>query len=245
MSAGALRALLRADASAVLRDPLLGWVLVLPIGMALLLRVLVPAAGDALLLHAGVDLAPYHGLIMGGYLMTAPGIVGLIVGFLLLDERNAGTLSALRVTPLSMDRYLAYRVALPLAGGTLATLIGYPLAGIAPLPLVDLLPIAAIAAMAAPILALVLGTAAPNKVAGFAVMKVVNAVNLLPVAAFFLPLPLQLAAGVLPTYWPMRALWSADAGSGYLPYLATGLAVNALALALAARLFSRRLVRRA
>jgi len=99
--------------------------------------------------------------------------------------------------------------------------------------------------MAAPILALVLGTAAPNKVAGFAVMKVVNAVNLLPMAAYFLPLPLQLAAGVLPTYWPMRALWSADAGSGYLPYLAAGLVVNTLALALAARLFARRLVRRA
>ena len=44
---------------------------------------------------------------MGGYLMTAPGIVGMVVGFLLLDERDERTLSALRVTPLSMRRYLA------------------------------------------------------------------------------------------------------------------------------------------
>jgi hypothetical protein len=40
-------------------------------------------------------------------------------------------------------------------------------------------------------------------------VKVLNAVNLLPIAAFFLPLPLQCIAGIIPTYWPMHAPWSA------------------------------------
>ncbi len=55
---------------------------------------------------------------MGGYLMTASGIVGMVVGFLLLDERDAHTPAALRVTPLSMRRYLAYRVSGPLLVAT-------------------------------------------------------------------------------------------------------------------------------
>jgi hypothetical protein len=33
----------------------------------------------------------------------------------------------------------------------------------------------------------VLATVAPNKVAGLAVVKVLNGVNLLPIAAYFLP----------------------------------------------------------
>jgi fluoroquinolone transport system permease protein len=238
-----LRALARADLYALLRDPLLGWVLLLPLGLALLLRLVIPAA-EAALLAAGFDLAPYHPVIMGGYLMTAPGIVGMVVGFLLLDERDGRTLTALRVTPLSMRRYLGYRIVLPLGTGTVATLIGYPIAGMAPLPLADLLPLAALAGLSAPILALVLGTATPNKVAGFAVVKVMNGVNLLPVAAFFLPMPLQLAAGVNPTYWPMRALWSAADGESYGLYLAAGLLVNAAALWLVLRFFERRLQRR-
>jgi fluoroquinolone transport system permease protein len=244
MRAAAARALLRADSRLLWRDPLLGWVLLLPFGIALLLRVLIPEAGEALLAANGFDLAPFHPLIMGGYLMTAPGIVGMVIGFLLLDERDARTLSALRVTPLSMRRYLAYRIALPLVVGTLATLAGYPLVGISPLPFASLVAIGLVAGLWAPLLALVLATAAPNKVAGFAVMKVLNSVNLLPVASFFLPLPVQFAAGVLPPYWPMRALWSAVAGEAYGVYLATGAVTGVLAIGAAAALFERRLLRR-
>ena len=238
-----LRALARADLYALLRDPLLGWVLLLPLGLALLLRTVIPLA-EVALLAAGFDLAPYHPVIMGGYLMTAPGIVGMVVGFLLLDERDGRTLTALRVTPLSMRRYLGYRIALPLVAGTIATLIGYPIAAMAPLPLADLLPLAALAGLAAPILALVLSTAAPNKVAGFAVVKVMNGVNLLPVAAFFLAMPFQLTAGINPTYWPMRALWSAAEGEPYTLFLAAGVAANAVAHWIVLRLFERRLLRR-
>jgi fluoroquinolone transport system permease protein len=164
MRAVAVRALMHADSRLLWRDPLLGWMLLLPFGVAVLLRVLIPRAGEALSEATGFDLAPYHSLIMGGYLMTAPGIVGMVIGFLLLDERDARTLMALRVTPLSMRRYLAYRIALPLAVGTLATLAGYPLAGISPLPFAALVPIAIVAGLWAPLLALVLATAAPNKV---------------------------------------------------------------------------------
>ena len=166
MRTAALTALMYADSRLLWRDPLLGWVLLLPVGLALLLRVLVPKAGEALLAAGGFDLAPYHSLIIGGYLMTAPGIVGMVIGFLLLDERDARTLTALRVTPLSMHRYLAYRVALPLLVGTVSTLVGYPVIGISPLPLSQLLAIAIVAGLSAPLLALVLATAAPNKVAG-------------------------------------------------------------------------------
>jgi fluoroquinolone transport system permease protein len=244
MNAAALRALVFADSRLLWRDPLLGWVLFLPVGLAIVLRILIPRASDALLLSRGFDLAPYFPMIMGGYLMTAPGIVGMVIGFLLLDERDARTLTALRVTPVSMRQYLSYRIALPLLVGTVSTLVGYPLIGIGSLSFSSLVPIAAVAGLAAPLLALVLATAAPNKVAGFAVMKVLNAVNLLPVASFVLPLPIQFIAGVLPTYWPMRALWSAMAGDDYGGQLAAGAVLGTLAVVIAGGLFDRRLLRR-
>jgi len=243
MRAHAVRSLVAADTHQVLRDPLLGWMLLLPLGLALLLRVLIPRIGAALLAAARFDVAAYHPLIMSGYLMSAAGMAGIVIGFVLLDERDERTLTALRVTPFTLRRYLAYRITLPLLLGTGATLAGYPLVGISPLPVADLLPIAVVAGLSAPSLALLLAAAAPNKVAGFAVVKVLNGVNLVPVAAYFVPLPLQLAAGVLPAYWPMRALWSATAGEEYTGYLAAGVIVGVLAIALTAWLFERRLLR--
>jgi fluoroquinolone transport system permease protein len=100
-----------------------------------------------------------------------------------------------------------------------------------------------VASLSAPLLALVLAVAAPNKVAGFAVVKVLNAVNLLPIVAYFVPRPVQFAAGIFPTYWPMRALWSAAVGEAFAGYLLVGAAVSVVALLLAALLFDRRLLR--
>jgi fluoroquinolone transport system permease protein len=234
-----------ADRRLVWRDPLLKWVLLLPVGLALLFRILIPQAHETLLRATGVDIAPYYPLIMGGYLINAPGIVGMVIGFLLLDERDARTLTALRVTPVSIRRYLAYRVSGPLLVATATTLLGYGLIGITPLPIGPLLAISAVAGLSAPLIALVLATAAPNKVAGLAVVKVLNGVNLLPIAAYFLPTPAQYVAGVIPTYWPMRAFWSAAQHMSYSVYLSIGCLVGALALVVAAHLFERQLLRRA
>lgn len=240
VNARTVTALIGADARLLWRDPLLGWILFMPVGLALLLRVLLPASRDALLAGADMDLATYYPLIMGGYLMTAPGIVGMIVGFLLLDERDSRTLFALRVTPLPLRRYLAYRIVVPLFAGVVVTIACYPLVGVVPLPIGSLTAISLVGSLWAPLLALVLATAAPNKVAGFAVMKVLNSVTLLPIAASFLPIPLQYVAGVLPPYWPMRAFWSAAAGESFGGFLVVGAALGTVAVVVAARQFERR-----
>jgi fluoroquinolone transport system permease protein len=245
MKAPGLSALMAADSRLLWRDPLLTWVLLLPLGLAALFRALIPRISEALNGAGGFDLAAYYPLIMSGYLMTAPGIVGMVIGFLLLDERDERTLSALRVTPLPMRRYLAYRVTLPLVAGTATTLVGYPLVGLTPVPATTLVPIAAVAALSAPSLALVLAIAAPNKVAGFAVVKLLNSINLLPIVAFFVPPPLQYLAGVLPAFWPMRSLWAAAAGEPCTTYLLVGCIVGAVAIVVAAAVFDRRLLRRA
>ena len=240
MGSSPLGALARADMRVLGRDPLLPWMLLLPGALAWPMHVLVPMARDAVLVRSGIDLAPFYPLLMGGYLMMAPGIVGMITGFMLLDERDSRTLTALRVTPLSMRRYLAYRIVGPLVVATASTLVGYAVIGLTPLPLGALLSVSLVGSLSAPLLALVLAAAAPNKVAGLAVVKVLNAINLLPIAAAFLPLPLQYAAGVIPTYWPMRALWSAAAGESHSGYLAVGVATGLAAVAVAARAFERR-----
>ena len=240
MSARAWRALAAADSQLLWRDPLLGWVLLLPLSVAVMLRLLIPAIERALP-PDGFDLRNFHPLIMSGYLMTAPGIVGMVVGFMLLDERDARTLSALRVTPLSIRQYLAYRLTLPLIVGTATTLIAYPVAAMTPLPFSVLVPLALVAGLSAPSLALLLALAAPNKVAGFAVVKVLNLINLLPVIAYFVPAPINVIAGVLPAFWPMRALWAAAAGESMVPFLLVGTVWASVVLMLVAVAFERRL----
>jgi hypothetical protein len=53
MSTAVFRALIYADSRVLRRDPLLGWILALPIGLALLLRPLIPRVQEALLAGVG------------------------------------------------------------------------------------------------------------------------------------------------------------------------------------------------
>jgi hypothetical protein len=58
-------------------------------------------------------------------------------------------------------------------------------------------------------------------------------------------MPWQLLAGVLPAFWPMRALWAVAAGDSGVPFLAVGVASGLVTALLSALLFEYRLVRRA
>ena len=90
----------------------------------------------------------------------------------------------------------------------------------------------------APGAALFLAVFAENKITGLAFTKVLNAIGLIPVLAYFIQSDWQLLAGVLPAYWPMKVVWLAAAGESYAWYAVVGLGVNLAVLYLLLRRFS-------
>ncbi len=221
------------------RDSLLMWIPLIPPLTALLIRWGIPPLTQTLLQATGRNLEPWYPLIMASFVIALPGMIGTVTGFLLLDERDDGVLDALLVTPVSARAYVGYRIATPLVAGFLVTVLSYPLCGLTPLRWVDLLAAAALGGLGAPFMALYLASFADNKVTGFALMKLMNAIQVLPLVAWFVPQPAQLGFGLIPSYWPMKIVWQAADGLPYAPYLAAGLAVNVLAVGLLVRRFER------
>ena len=120
------------DAKTVGRDALLRAVIGLPLMIALLTRLLVPILAQQISAMTGLAVSAYQAPIMSGaLLLITPTICGLVVGFLLLDQRDDRTLAALQVTPLPPRAYLAYRLAAPLLLSFAMTMVAFPLAGLA------------------------------------------------------------------------------------------------------------------
>jgi fluoroquinolone transport system permease protein len=232
-----LRALGPVDLKNLCRDSLLVWMLAIPLVMALALRLGSPAVAGLLWGRYGFDLAPYYPLITDVFVATVPMLMGMVVGFLLLDERDDRVLTALLVTPMPLGAYLAYRLIIPTLIAIAATLIGFPLVGLISVPPASLLAAVVLSAFGCPLTALFLGSFAENKVAGLAAVKFVNAIGLLPIAAYFLPEPWQLVAGIVPTYWPLRIFWLGVEGRDFGFSLIAGTLINLLALALLLRRF--------
>ncbi len=211
--ANVIRALGPIDLRSVQRDSLLRWMVLLIPLMALLIRWLVPSLTGQLADRLDFDLVPYYPVIISYFfVMLVPLMFGMVIGFLLLDERDDQTLAALQVTPLSMANYLAYRIATPMLLSIALLLAVIPLTGLNRIGFLPLLLVSLGAAPLAPVFALFLATFAANKVQGFALMKGLGAVLIAPVVAFFVASGWQLAFGLMPTYWPVKVYWLLDAG---------------------------------
>lgn len=126
-------------------------------------------------------------------------LVGWVTGFLFLEDRDEGTLTAIDVTPVGKAGFMGYRVSVTVALATVVTLFGaalvLPGAG---WPFAFLL--AGLVALQAVSAAFVLPALARNKVEGLALTKLTNIAAVAPLLAV-VPSPWRYLAGVVPSFW--------------------------------------------
>lgn len=231
----AISALSKVDIKNIQRDSMMLFLLAYPVILGTLLRWLIPFVTEGL--AEVFDLTPYHLLFTGFFgLLIIPMLTGYLAGFLLLDERDQNTLTALMVTPLPIQIYALYRVIAPVIISIVGVLIVIPFMGVAVVSPEKLLPLAVAAGLLSPIFALLLSSIAKNKVQGIAVMKGMGILTLGPFVAWWVPDPWQWLLGIFPTFWPVKAYWLAAAGEPFLWVAAVGVVYT---LALLAVLFRR------
>ena len=207
-----IRSLGPIDAKSVLRDSMLRWLVVVPIAWALLARWGVPILTAWLFERFDFDLTPYYALLTSFLVLMVPTLMGAVVGFLLLDQRDDRTLTALQVTPLTVEGYLLYRTAIPMALSVAMMMLTIALAGLVTMGFIPALLSAIQAAPVAPLYALFVGAFAANKVQGFALLKAAGGLAWPPIFAYFVSSNWQIAFGIDPLYWPVKVFWMLEAG---------------------------------
>lgn len=236
---GAIAAFGRNDIRGTYRDPLLWMVVVAPIIWTTFVAVLTPLVTEMLAERHGFDLVPYYPLVLTAFLLlTSIIIVGAIASFLILDEVDAGTLTALRVTPVPLSTLFAYRAGTVMVLTTVYVVATLSFSGILEPGLVpSLIPIGLLAGLSAIVTLLLIVAVASNKIQGIAMVRALGMLIAgLPCLPWFIDSPWNLAFGVLPPYWAAKAFWIASDGGTWWPYLLGGVAIN---LAVAWPLFRR------
>jgi fluoroquinolone transport system permease protein len=235
------RALGKGDARSIARDSFLVFLLIFPLAMALIMRFLLPPV--AARLADRVAIVPYYPLILAyTFLLTLPLMFGVLVGLMLLDERDDDTLTALQVTPLSTRSYLSYRLFFPYLLAMIYAVVLMAIIGLHEPPFWPVIPVAAVAAMAAPFFSLFMSTFAGNKVEGLAVMKGAGIFLIAPVIDWFVDAAWTPLLGIFPTYWPVTAYWMAvdgETGQRFWTYLLVGVVFQVLVTLWLVRRFTR------
>jgi fluoroquinolone transport system permease protein len=229
----------RNDIRGTYRDPLLVMLVVAPVIWTVGTAILVPRLTDTLARRYDFDLVPYYPLaITALLLLTSIIIAGGLAAFLVLDEIDAGTLTALRVTPVPLSTFFAYRAATVVVVTTIYVVTTMSFSGILGPGLVPvLIPIGMVAGLSAVVTLLLIVAVASNKIQGIAMVRVLGILIAgLPCLPWFVDSAWNLAFGVLPPYWAAKAFWVANDHGTWWPYLLGGIVYN---LAIAWPLFRR------
>ena len=235
----ALRVLAPNDLRLIWRDGfLLLMILVLPL-TCLAFRWLLPYLTGVV--APWVELEPYYGLILAGFLVgQQPIMLGALVGMLFIEERDEGTLLALQASPLSLRNFLGYRLLAAMGLSVGLTSIGVPLAGLVSVSFLELLAAAALASLAVPVVALAYAIYLQNKLQAVTAIKLVQNWAILPALLYFVPTPWQWIGSVPgPLYYPMRLFWSAAEGRAEWELILPGLILQGAAIAWLLRRFQR------
>ena len=141
-------------------------------------------------------------------------LIGVIFGFMLLDEKDDNTIKAMLVTPVSIGQYVTYRIVVATVISFVGVMVSMLIINQALVPLWQLVPIAAGASLTASISMLFFASFAENKVQGFAMTKFVGVSGLIILIGWFVPEPIQWLFGLFPPYWVVKSYWLALDGNG-------------------------------
>ena len=235
----AMLGLLPADLRRLARDELLVWMPAVPLAMVLaarlgapvLLRAVGPGGAGAREWAARIDAAAFA--------IVVPVLVGVVVGFMLLGEKEDGVWSVLAVTPTSLRGYLILRAAGAVIVAAAAGGVCTRLAGLDDLGAARTAVLAAAGAPLAGAAALSLAAWAANTVQGFAAVKLSLIVLVLPAVAPRDAGVWQWPLAAIPSWWPVRAYWDLTGPGSWWPAwllgsAAVGLAIMAVGLRRAA-----------
>lgn len=204
------------------KDNLLLLLSVYPLILAVVGRFLVPFLRESFL--DKFDLIIHYPAIAAFFILANPYIYGALAAFLLLDEREVNVLQVIRVTPITLNKYLMIKVAFFTAISFVSGLAIIKLINLVDISLFESIYINALLSLAAPFNLILINAFAKNRVEGFALVKGSGILIMLPLLAFYIPEQFNLMAGIVPGYWPAMAIRKiVEPSFGIMPYWAYAL----------------------
>lgn len=231
---------LRYDFKLLKGDPMLFLIMAVPFILWALMQFLIPWIIEISMQNWELDLSPYYKQAGTFFVLLIPMMIGMVYGFVLLDERDGGIITAISVTPTGKLGYLSLRLGVPMILSLAVILIFLLVLGLRDnLDFLQLIVISAIVSSQSLILLLLLGAFADNKVMGMAISKGFGILLMGPLLDYIIPAPYHWAGAYSPLFWASRALMAGSSGHFWL-YTAVTIVFQSLLLCFLFRKFRAR-----
>ncbi|WP_270452512.1 ABC transporter permease [Halonatronomonas betaini] len=194
------------------REPLTRFILFYPLLFGLIGRFLLPYIED----QTGFVIEMYADVVIAVFALMMPMIFGALIGFSILDDRDDNVLMTVKVTPLGLQRFFAFRLIMIFIFAILASIFVILFADIGGLELYEVIAISVVSALSAPLTGLFINSFASNKIEGFAIMKGFGVLIFVPLVSLFVFDFKELFFAFAPGFFPAKAVSALIRGDQFM-----------------------------
>ncbi len=223
------------------RDTMMKFLVIYPLIFGLIGRYLLPKIAET----SGFSIDAFADVIVVILTLITPQMFGALIGFSILDDRDDKIFSSIKVTPLSINQFLSFRLVMVFVLSFASTIFVMWFSDIGDLPFGNIVAISFLASLSAPMTGLFINALSHNKIEGFAVMKGTGIIIIFPIIALFFLDMKEFIFSFAPGFWPAKAISTLIRGEGlfnfsYNQYYFIGLAYIILLNILVYRFFKYR-----
>ena len=189
------------DFKQIFRNPMMVLFFILPILLSVIAKLVITLLIPYLQRFIAIDATPYYSYILAAILTEAPLSLGMVSGFMMLDDKDGRIFELMSITPLGESGYLFNRMLFPMTASFLYTFSSYYIVGIYNVPLVTLFCIALCMAILTVSASLILALIATDKVKGLTYAKAINLLSLFTLTDLLGIKWLSAVSYAVPTYW--------------------------------------------
>ncbi|MDF1616206.1 hypothetical protein [Petrocella sp. FN5] len=191
----------KSDLKQLFREPMMTLLFFIPLIMAPLFKIILLIGVPFLQRFVTFSVENYHDYILAFVLLMVPAMLGIVMGFMLLDDKDGKIIELLSVTPFGRNGYLIVRLSFVAMATLIYTFYTYWIMGLYRLPILILIYIGLLMCTYGASIGMIFFNLATDKVKGLTYAKGLN-LMLFFVLVDLLHIPwLTFLAGFFPTYW--------------------------------------------
>ena len=184
------------------------FMLIYPILFGIVGRYLLPAISET----SNFNIEANADFIVAVLALISPVVFGAIIGFSVLEDRDDHIIDSIKVTPLSFNQFMSFRLIVVYVLAFAASIFIMWFSDIGNFALGNMFLIAFTAAFSAPMTGLAINIFSQNKIEGFAIMKLGGTIIILPIIALFFSDAKELFFAIFPAFWPAKMISSVIRG---------------------------------
>ena len=207
---------LKNDWKQIAREPIMMILFLCPVLISIIFRLLTLFLMPRIFQYFNLRFTPYLPYSLALALIFCPMMIGIVMGFMMMEDKDAKIIELMSVTPLAKQGYIANRLVFAVGATILHALLSYMIMGYYIFTLPTLMLTIAILSLLAIAVGLVFFSVATDKIKGLTYAKGLNLIVIFAFADLLKGDFIKTMSLGFPTYWIAQVVLDPNRLTGYM-----------------------------